>query len=422
MVGVKENLLPRGELKGFSFNSVQGKSGPSLDMKLTTVWQKNIEAYVSGKRRALNEGGTSASKTWSILQLLVIIARIAKEPMLISVVSESLPHVKRSAMRDFFKILGESPDNNPYFNKTDNIYSFGYAQIEFFGADDAGKVSGPRRDILFMVEANHIPWETARGLDIRTKVFTFADWNPTGQFWAHDNWIGQPENVYIHSTYMDALEVIPKQTRKDIESYKDKDPNWFNIFGLGLLGKVEGLVYPLFEQVDKLPEGLVFYGLDFGFSSDPTVLVKNVLVGDKLYSQQMFYDYSGLTNEQIAQRMSLLRIRDEPIYPDPDEPKSAEELRQKGFNVKETVKGKGSVAFGIQKVNSYYQHWTKDSLDCIKDQRSFRYIRRVDPTTGKEYFSDDTTHQWSHGLDARRYAAATYFPVYSVTQRPRSYI
>ena len=125
-------------------------------------------------------------------------------------------------------------------------------------------------------------------------------------------------------------------------------------------------MYPSFKQVDKLPEGSYFYGLDYGFSSDPTVLVKNVIIGENLYSQEMFYNDSGLTNDQISREMDLCGVkRHEPIYPDPNEPKSAEELRKLGWNIQETVKGKGSVEFGIRKVNEYYQHWTEDSLNCI---------------------------------------------------------
>jgi len=375
-------------------------------MKLTGILKENAAAYYRGYRRALNEGGTYSSKTYSILQLLILIAKSAKESLLISVVSESLPHLKRGAIRDFFIIMEEDPEHCERWSRSEFIYKFGNGVIEFFGADDAGKVRGPRRQILFLNEANNISWETARGLDIRTELFTFADWNPVGEFWAHENWIGDTVNKYIHSTYLDAkeAEVLPQSVIDNIESNKDKDPNWWNIYGLGLIGKVEGLVYPTFGQVDELPLGTYFYGLDYGFASDPTVLVKNVIVGGNLYSQEMLYDSSGLTNEMIARKLNLLQVVNEPIYPDPNEPKSAEEIRQKGYNVKETVKGPGSVEFGIQKVNQYYQFWTKDSLNCIQEQRNHRYLK--DRITG--VFTDKTTHQWSHGLDARRYGVASH--------------
>lgn len=374
------------------------------ELKYTKIFGLNSDAWLGGKRRALNEGGTYSSKTWSILQLLILIGQHSKSKLVTSVVSESLPHLKRGAIRDFFNILGESPDNNSHYNKTEQTYQVGNGVIEFFGADEADKVRGPRRDILFLNEANNIPWETARGLDIRTRLFTFADWNPVSEFWAHEFWINDKENAYIHSTYLDAIDVLPAEVVANIESNRDKDPNWWNIYGLGLIGKIEGLVYPHFEQVDVLPMGEVFYGLDFGFASDPTVLVKNVILGDKLYSQEIFHDKTGLTNDQIARKLNLAGVRNEPIYLDPDEPKSAEELRNFGFTIGESVKGKGSVEFGIQKVNQFYQYWTKDSVNCIKEQRNFRYIK--DRITDR--FTDKTAHNFSHGMDARRYAIASH--------------
>lgn len=370
-----------------------------MGLMTTRIFDDNLLAYQRGKRRALNEGGTYSSKTWSILQLLDIIAEKARMPLLISVVSESLPHLKRGAIRDFFRILNESQDNNSRYNKTEHTYTFGNGIIEFFGADEADKIRGPRRDILFINEGNNVPWETARGLDIRTKLFTFVDWNPVGEFWAHEHWVGQPENAYIHSTYLDAIDVLPPEVVTNIESNKDKDPNWWNIYGLGLIGKVEGLVYPLFKQVEELPEGNVFYGLDFGYSTDPTVLVKCVIRHDGLWCQELIYE-TGLTNDAIAHRMDELGVKrnyDE-IFADSSEPKSIEEIMRFGFNIKGCPKGPDSVEFGHQKLRQYRQFWTKGSLNCIKEQRNFRYIQ---DKNGK--LTDKTTHNWSHGMDARRY-------------------
>jgi len=368
-------------------------------IQTTRIYEQNAEAWLGGKRRALNEGGTYSSKTWSILQVLILIAQHAKSKILISVVSESLPHLKRGAIRDFFNILGESLDNNPRYNKTEQNYTFGNGVIEFFGADESDKVRGPRRDILFINEGNNVPWETARGLDIRTKLFTFADWNPVAEFWAHEYWVGQPENAYIHSTYLDAIDVLPREVVANIESNKDKDPNWWNIYGLGKLGKVEGLVYPYFEQLFELPPGEVFYGLDFGFSTDVTALVKNVIFDDMLFSQELIYE-RGLTNQDIAVRMAELGVKkhSDEIFADSAEPKSIEEIYQQGFNIKPCTKGPGSVEYGHQKVRQFKQHWTKDSVNCIKEQRNFRYLPDKD---GK--LTEKTAHLWSHGMDGRRY-------------------
>ena len=371
-----------------------------MKIRTTRIYEENAQAWLDSKRRALNEGGTASSKTWSILQLLILIAQNTKSLLLISVVSESLPHLKRGAIRDFFRILDESHDNNPRYNKTEQTYKFGKGVIEFFGADEADKVRGPRRDILFINEANNVPWETARGLDIRTSKFTFLDWNPVSEFWAHENWVGQEENAYIHSTYLDAIDVLPSEVIANIESNKYRDPNWWNVYGLGRLGKIEGLVYPLFGQVDQILAGdREFYGLDFGYSNDPTALIRCIIKGDELYTQELIYE-AGLTNDAIAHRMDELGIRrnyDE-IYADSAEPKSIEEIYRYGFNIKPAPKGSGSVEYGHQKVRQYKQFWTKDSINCIKEQRNFRYIP---DKNGK--LTEKTTHTFSHGLDARRY-------------------
>lgn len=377
-----------------------------MKITATRIYEDNAQAWLSGKRRALNEGGTYSSKTWSILQLLILIAQHTKRRILISVVSESLPHLKRGAIRDFFRILDESQDNNPRYNKTEHTYTFGDGIIEFFGADEADKVRGPRRDILFINEGNNIPWETARGLDIRTAKFTFVDWNPVSEFWAHEHWIGQPENAYIHSTYQDALDVLPQEVIANIESNKDKDPNWWNVYGLGLIGKVEGLVYPYFGQVDSLPtQGNLVYGLDFGFSGDPAVLIRNKVFPDEIYSEELFYE-RGLTNQDIAALMVELGVtkHSDEIWADSAEPKSIQEIYEQGFNIKGAPKGPGSVEYRHQKVRQYKHYWTKNSTNCIKEQRNFRYIL---DKNGK--LTEKTTHIWSHGMDSRDYAVVGMF-------------
>ena len=381
-----------------------------MDIQETRVFEDNAEAWLGGKRRALNEGGTASSKTYSILQLLILIAEHAKSRLQISVVSESLPHLKRGAIRDFFSILDEDSSSNPRYNKTEQTYSFGNGVIEFFGADEAAKVRGPRRDILFINEANNVPWETARGLDIRTNIFTFCDWNPVSEFWAHTNWIGHSGNAYIHSTYLDAIKVIPQAVIDNIESNKDRDPNWWNVYGLGLIGKVAGMVYPFFSQVDSLPvQGALIYGLDFGFSGDPAVLTKHRIFENvkEIYSQELFYE-CGLTNQDIAIKMEELGVeknKDE-IAADSAEPKSIEEIYQQGFNIKGAPKGPGSVEYGHQKVRQYKQYWTKDSTKCIKEQRNFRYLADRD---GR--LTEKTTHLYSHGMDSRRYAVMGFSEV-----------
>lgn len=377
-----------------------------LNLETTVVLEKNMAAYRNPKkRRALNEGGTSSSKTYSILQLLILIASHTKENLLVSIVSESLPHLKRGCIRDFKAIMGDTFDENKY-NKTDFIYNFNPGVIEFFPADMPSKMRGGRRQILFINECNNVPYDAFRELDVRTEQFTFLDWNPVSEFWVHDNgMLDDPANEYIHSTYRDAVRVLPPEYVRNIESNKDKDPNWWNVYGLGLLGRIEGLVYHKFELVDALPrDGDTVYGIDFGFSGDPTVLVRNVFTHDSVYSEELIYEV-GLTNQDITQKMSELGLErgGAPMYADSAEPKSIEELKRDGWNIKPVDKAQGSVEYGHQRVRQLKQFWTKASLNCIKEQRNFKYVEDKD---GK--LTEKTTHRWSHGMDARRYATMMF--------------
>jgi phage terminase large subunit len=371
---------------------------------LTPIFHKNLSNYLNPQyRRSLNEGGTASSKTYSILQLLIHVAETVKSNTMISIVSESMPHLKKGAIKDFKDILGDE-FNDDLYNKTEQQYHFGKGTIEFFGADESAKVRGPRRQILYINEANNVPWETARNLDVRTSQFTFADWNPVSSFWIHEQWQNKPENAWVHSTYLDAKWVLPPDTVRNIESYRLTDPNWWNVYGLGRIVKVEGLVYPYFEQIDAMPEGgQELYGLDFGYSNDPTVLTRNIIKGQELYSDQLIYE-SGLTNDAIAHRMIDLGVnkRTAQITADSAEPKSIDEIHRYGFNVRPCFKGADSVEFGHQKIRQYKQFWTKTSLQCIKEQRNFRYIQDKD---GK--YTEKTTHEWSHGMDSRRYGVVS---------------
>jgi len=374
-----------------------------VQIKTTRIYEQNANAWLKRKegiRRALNEGGTSSSKTFSVLQTIFLILSHSKRPLLATIVSESLPHLKRGCIRDFFTILDESPDNNPKYNKTDHIYTFANgSKLEFMGLDEIGKERGPRRDILYCNELNNLKWEVVQGLDVRTNLFTFADWNPTSEFWVHEKWIGKPENIYIHSTYLDALNVLPPEVVTNIESNRDTDPNWWNVYGLGRIGRIEGLVYPMFDQVNELPPGDVFYGLDFGYSNDPTALVRCVIQGKDLYCQELIYQ-SGLTNDAIAYRMTELGVRKgyDEIFADAAEPKSIEEIHRHGFNIKSCPKGADSVEYGLQRVRQHRIHWTKDSLNSIKEIRNYRYIADKNGA-----LTSKTTHQYSHMMDAMRY-------------------
>ena len=379
-----------------------------LHLIFTNVYDRNRAALRNPRiRRAINQGGTSSSKTYSILQLLIHVATGSKKPLIISIVAESLPHLKRGAMRDFFAILGDAYKEENH-NKTNYTYKIGKCIIEFFSADNSTKLRGGRRDILFINECNNITYEAFRELDKRTRIFTFLDFNPTNEFWAHEFLIPFPENDFIHSTYLDARQCLEPSVVKNIESERDKDPNWWNIYGMGLVGKISGLVYPKFNLIDSMPDlarCVEVFGLDFGFSGDPAVLTRHLIVpGQKrIYSDELFYE-RDLLNAHINQKMLDLKMEKNgfEIFSDSADPKDIADLCTYGWNVLPCIKGPGSVEFGIKKVNEYEQFWTKSSTNCIKEQRNCMYIKDKDGN-----LTDKITHYWTHGLDSRRYALVT---------------
>ena len=375
---------------------------------LTKIFDANAEALFNPAIRvAVNEGGTSSSKTFSILQLLVQICQNRTKPLLVSVVSESFPHLSAGAIRDFMMIMGSDFDQKKW-NATNHIYTYNQGvQLEFFSADTPGKASGPRRDILFCNEVNNIPRPIVNQLSLRTRRFEFYDFNPHAEFWCHEL-KGKPHVAWIHSTYLDALPFLPEQTVQKIEALKETDPNGWRVLGQGLVGMATGLVHPLFTQCEVMPEGVQFYGLDFGYSNDPTCLTNNVVIGNDLYSDELIYE-TGLLPSQILKRMVDLGVRKnyDEIFADESRPEAIAEIAFGGYNVQGCPKGADSVIQGIQKLNEYRQHWTKRSVNCIKEQRNYRYITDKD---GK--LTNKPIDNWNHGMDSRRYG------VWGKMQRP----
>ncbi len=399
----------------------------TVNFLTTKVYEAILLAWSEGKKGIGLEGGTYSSKTWSALEFLILIAKSSPRPLDVNIISESVPHLKGGCIKDLFNILTETKETSPFFNQSDYIYRRpGWeGTIQFLSADNE-KALGMRRDILFINEGDTLSWEIAKELISRTNIFVIVDWNPRTEFWWHKYYKDDPKWAYDHSTYLDALAVLPRGKRDDIEDLGRKDENYHLVYELGIQGHAEGLVYPQFQLIDSLPAGEPFYGLDYGGDTDPNVLVKNIIIADRLYSQEMFYLYDQDIS-QLAREMDLCKVMNSPVYPDPANPLASKELKTTHrFNIQETVSGKGSVQFGIKKVNQYYQYWTLDSLNCIKEQRNYRYLDSQKNEDDRPVtVSVKVTHRWSHGMDARRYAVASVrrvgrvesIPVSSVTHR-----
>lgn len=366
--------------------------------QLTTATKKLLKLK---KRIRAVSGGTSAGKTISILQILIDDAQSDTKPTLTSVVSESFPHLRKGAMRDFLDIMktqGYYRDDR--WSRTDHTYTFeSGSSIEFFSIDQPGKVRGPRRDRLFVNEANNVSMESFDQLLLRTKEYCFADWNPVSEYFMYTDYIGKRDDVDFEIlTYKDN-ESLDESIVREIESRKDNKRFW-QVYGLGLLGEAEGRIYTGWQEIDEIPfeARLERRGLDFGYTNDPTAIIDVYYYnGGYIFDERLYQ--KGMSNKQIA---DFIKSLDEPntlVIADSAEPKSIDEIKSYGINILPANKGAGSINQGIQRIQDQKISITRRSTNAIKEYRN--YLWKTDRDGKSTNTPDD---MWNHAGDAERYA------------------
>lgn len=373
----------------------------SKQVKATPVFYANLEAYHGKWPIICNEGGSRSSKSYSIVQLLITIA--CKHPQQrISIVSHSLPHIKRGAYRDFKTIMEDwNMWDDSAFSFTDFIYRFkNGSYIELFGLEDEGKARGPGRDILFINESNLIRKTLFDQLAMRTTGKIFLDWNPADFVsWVYEV-SDNPNNKRIHSTYLHNLGNLSHMQIDIIEGYKNlPDDFMWKVYGLGERGAAKEIIYTQWQITDELPEGGdIFYGLDFGYVH-PLALVKVCHYQGTNYVKQLIYK-SGLTPSEISREVKDHISDRKPVYCDAAEPKSIEELYRSGINAQAANK---EVWAGILKVKSYPLFVHKDSKDIIRELQSYKWRKDKNDNV-----IDEPVKENDDGLDAMRYAIFTH--------------
>jgi len=367
-------------------------------MIVTTAIRK-IEALK--KRIKIIQGGTSAGKTYGILPILI--TKAATYPRLeISVVAESIPHLRRGALKDFLKIMKETGRYfEERFNRTLLRYEFGNGSvIEFFSADDSSKLRGARRDILYINECNNVTFESYNELSIRTKKEVYLDFNPANEFWVHKELKDEPESDFLILTYMDN-EALDSSIVQQIEKNRDKAAtsaywaNWWKVYGLGELGSLEGVIFSNWKTIDTIPTKakLVGIGLDFGYTNDPTAIIEIYNYNNTRIVNQLKYQ-TGLLNSDIAKVLP----KDVIVYADSSEPKSIEEIRRYGITIKGVTKGKDSINYGIDVMQRQSYLVTSNSTDLIKELRSYTWDVDKQGTRLNKPIDN-----FNHAIDALRY-------------------
>ncbi len=364
---------------------------------------KKIKALT--KRLRIIQGGSSAGKTIAIL--LIFIDKLQRQKGRISsVVSATVPHLRRGVVRDFKRIMEEHGYwKESRWHETTFTYTFETgSQLEFFSADSPEKVRGPRRNgDLFLNEVNLIPYETYVQLDIRTEGDIFMDYNPTNSFWVHEEIIDKnvPHDFLI-VTYRDN-EGLPQVIVDAIESRR-ANKSWFQVYGEGQLGEVEGLIYPNWSRIEAVPQEarLLRYWLDYGYTNDPTA-IGGIYKWNDIYIVDELAYHTGLLNNQIAD--ILLNVERVPIAADSAEPKSNDELKLRGLTIIPARKGSDSVRSGIQLVQQEKIFVTHRSVNIWKERCN--YIWLTDPKTGKPYSPNEPIPTFNHHMDGIRYGFET---------------
>ena len=372
-------------------------------------WTANAAAPI-----VIHSGGTNSGKTHSILQYLLALC-VTLPGIVATVVGQDIPNLKKGAYRDAKHILNDTDafnQNLSSHNKSEREFRFKNSSVmEFNSYDDAQDAKSGKRDHLFLNEANGIKKSIFDELEVRTTQQTFIDFNPTARFWAHDMQ-GRDDVKWFDSTYLNNPFLEPS-IRKKIEAYEPTPENIKNktanewrwmVYGLGKVGRLEGLVFPDFEVSTDWPEKYKWrvFGLDFGFTNSPTALVEIRYAHGNLYWKQHMYQ-TGLTNPDISEELTRLGFSDdELIVADSAEPKSIEELKRKNWYIEAAVKGKDSVNQGIDAIKRYPIIVDAGSKDLIEEFSSYQWKENKD---GKS--TNKPIDSFNHGIDAGRYGLST---------------
>jgi phage terminase large subunit len=354
----------------------------------------------SDKRIIIEQGGTRSGKTYNILMWIIFAYTVKENNKTITICRKTYPALRSSSMRDFFEIL-KTYDlyDEVYHNKSNSEYLLNGNLIEFISLDQPQKLRGRKRDLLYVNEANEMFYEDWQQLIFRTTGRVILDYNPSDEFHFIYDKIKPRDDAEFHiTTYLDNPFLEP-ETIKEIERLKDIDTNYWNIYGLGNVGSSQSLIFRI-NECKQIPETAEFlsYGMDFGFTNDPTTLVGVWKQGDDIYLKELVFR-TGLTNRDIDLELKRHNVQRSEIFADSAEPKSIEELYRFGWNVKPASKGQGSVNIGIDMMKRYKLNVTSDSINMIKEFRNYKWQEDKNGIV-----QNTPVDMFNHTIDAVRYA------------------
>jgi len=370
-----------------------------IDLKTNVVYD---HLDLATKRFIVEQGGTRSGKTYNILIWIIFNYCLNNTGKIVTICRKHGPSLRGSAMRDFFTLLQEHGMYSELLHsKSTNEYRHNGNLVEFVSLDEPQKIRGRKRDLLFINEGNELSYEDFFQLNIRTTDRIIVDYNPSDEYhWLYEQVIPRDDCEFHITTYKDNP-FLDQNLIAEIERLKDLDDNYWKVYGLGQRGTNVAQVFQ-FDTIAKVPDQAKFlsYGLDWGYSNDPTACVRVSLLDDTLYCEEIMY-MTGCTNKEIANILKTKGIdaRD-PIFADSAEPKSIEEVHRMGFNIKPSAKGNDSVNISIDLLKRYRLVWTNGSVNGIKEMRNYKWMQDKD---GR--LQNRPVDAFNHLIDALRYAA-----------------
>lgn len=365
------------------------------------------------KRIKVIRGGQGAGKTISILILLINHAA-SKPNREILVLSSELTKMRLTVIKDFVKLMRLIGiyDDNRFLAGT--LYRFQNGSfIKFIGLDKSDVGKGLRSDVAYFNEVNKIDFESYRQVASRAGQ-VYADYNPDAEFYIDTDVVGRDDCDFLQLTFQDN-ELLSESERNEILNYynngynKDgtvKNKYWanlWNVYGLGNIGNLQGVIFENWNEVDEIPNNAEFvaYGMDWGFTNDPTTLVEVYRYNGELYVNELIYK-TGLTNSDIIAKMNELNINKYvDIIADSAEPKSIEDIYRGGYrNIYPANKGADSIRNSIDTLQQFTINITKTSVNLIKEFRTWRWaVDKEGKQLGTPIDKDN------HAIDALRYVA-----------------
>jgi phage terminase large subunit len=353
----------------------------------------------SEKRITVEQGGTRSGKTYNILLWIIFYYTRNNKGKTITICRKTFPSLRASVMRDFFEILRTYEIyREDFHNKSSSEYYLNGNLVEFISIDQPDKIRGRKRNLLYINEANELFFEDWQQLIFRTDGKIILDYNPSDAFhWIYDKVIPRDDAEFFQTTYLDNP-FLDDTIRQEITRLKDTDEDYWRIYGLGERGASRATIFQ-FHIAEEAKGKVIAMGMDFGFTNDPTALVRVTEEDGNLYIEELLY-HTNLTNRDISDKFQELGLtRYDEIWADSAEPKSIEELHRMGWNVKPTAKGNDSIMAGIDILKRYKIFVTKNSANLIKEFQNYKW---QEDKNGN--LLNRPVDNFNHGIDATRYA------------------